>query len=270
MRKSTKLLSLLLAVMLTVSCFSILSAVPVSAAEAQMVYFQFPTDGTWGDPAGVSVNAKTRKTNIYCYAAAVYGNETPINAGWQTAKTVCLSEGDNIYSFDLSKFGTIEEGADYIVSFSTAANGGFQTCDMTFTAECIGDTMYVTPYEGVVSRENSMDSHKQDYYAAWMTNTQCGPKATISSLGQLMPGLFPFYQPKAQQLSNCLKGYLTNPINNAYFQYDNNMVICEGLGVTPRQFMTSMLQITLISLRHTATTFRQTMIFPVRSSQTEQ
>jgi len=234
-KKTTKFLSLLLAVMLTVSCFSILSAVPASAAEEQKIYFQFPTDGTWGDPAGVTINAKTKKTNIYCYAAAVYGNETPITAGWQTPKSVCLSEGDNLYSFDLSKYGTFEDGADYIVSFSTAANGGFQTCDMTFTTDCFGDTIYVTPYEGVVSRENAMDSHKVDYYAAWKNNTQCGPKASISSLGVLMPGLFPFYQPKAQQLSNCLTGYLTNPINNAYFQYDNNMVICEGLGVTPQE-----------------------------------
>ena len=234
-KKTTKFLSLLLAVMLTVSCFSILSAVPASAAEEQKIYFQFPTDGTWGDPTGVTINAKTKKTNIYCYAAAVYGNETPITAGWQTPKSVCLSEGDNLYSFDLSKYGTFEDGADYIVSFSTAANGGFQTCDMTFTTDCFGDTIYVTPYEGVVSRENAMDSHKVDYYAAWKNNTQCGPKASISSLGVLMPGLFPFYQPKAQQLSNCLTGYLTNPINNAYFQYDNNMVICEGLGVTPQE-----------------------------------
>ena len=234
-KKTTKFLSLLLAVMLTVSCFSILSAVPASAAEEQKIYFQFPTDGTWGDPSGVTINAKTKKTNIYCYAAAVYGNETPITAGWQTPKSVCLSEGDNLYSFDLSKYGTFEDGADYIVSFSTAANGGFQTCDMTFTTDCFGDTIYVTPYEGVVSRENAMDSHKVDYYAAWKNNTQCGPKASISSLGVLMPGLFPFYQPKAQQLSNCLTGYLTNPINNAYFQYDNNMVICEGLGVTPQE-----------------------------------
>ncbi len=234
-KKTTKFLSLLLAVMLTVSCFSILSAVPASAAEEQKIYFQFPTDGTWGDPAGVTINAKTKKANIYCYAAAVYGNETPITAGWQTPKSVCISEGDNLYSFDLSKYGTFEDGADYIVSFSTSANGGFQTCDMTFTTDCFGDTIYVTPYEGAVSRENAMDSHKVDYYAAWKNNTQCGPKASISSLGVLMPGLFPFYQPKAQQLSNCLTGYLTNPINNAYFQYDNNMVICEGLGVTPQE-----------------------------------
>ncbi len=233
MRKSARLLSLLLALLLAVSCFSGLSVVSVSAAEEQKVYFDFPTDGTWGDPTGVKVQ-KSGKANVYVYVYPIYGNETDITIGWQVRAAQCTSEGDNVYSFDLSTLGTIEEGADYGISFSTAANGGFQTVDMTMTAECIGDHIYVTPYNGVVSRENSMDSHKVDYYAAWRTNTQCGPKATISSLGQLMPGLFPFYQPKAQQLSYALKGYLTNPINNAYFQYDNNMTICEGLGVTPR------------------------------------
>ena len=235
MRKSTKLLSLLLAVLLTVSCFSILSAVPVSAAEGeQKVYFDFPTDGTWGDPSGVKIQ-KSGKANVYCYAYPVYGNVSEFTVpSFGGRITQCTSEGNNVYSFDLSAFGNIDEGADYGIIFSTAANGGFQTVDLTMTAECIGDHVIVTPYEGVVSRENSQDSHKVDHYAAWTTNTQCGPKATISSLGQLMPGLFPFYQPKAQQLSNALKGYLINPVNNAFFQYDNNMTICQGLGVTPQ------------------------------------
>ena len=234
-KKTTKFLSLLLAVMLTVSCFSILSAVPASAAEEQKIYFDFPTDGTWGDPSTVKVSSKGL-ANVYCYAYPVYGNTSDFTVpSFEGRVTQCTSEGDNVYSFDLSKFGTIDEGADYGVIFSTKANEGYQTVDLTMTADCIGDHVIVTPYEGVVSRENAMDSKKVDYYAAWSNNTQCGPKATISSLGQLMPGLFPFYQPKAQQLSGCLTGYLTNPVNNAYFQYDNNMVICEGLGVTPQE-----------------------------------
>ena len=57
-----------------------------------------------------------------------------------------------------------------------------------------------------------------------------GPKATISSLGKLMPGYFPKNQPRAQQLSNALKQYLTNPTNNPYFQYENNMQLCADLG----------------------------------------
>ena len=234
-KKTTKFLSLLLAVMLTVSCFSILSAVPASAAEEQKIYFDFPTDGTWGDPSTVKVSSKGL-ANVYCYAYPVYGNTSDFTVpSFEGRVTQCTSEGNNVYSFDLSKFGTIDEGADYGVIFSTKANNGFQTVDLTMTADCIGDHVIVTPYEGVVSRENAMDSKKVDYYAAWANNTQCGPKATISSLGQLMPGLFPFYQPKAQQLSGCLTGYLTNPVNNAYFQYENNMVICEGLGVTPQE-----------------------------------
>ncbi len=244
MKKSTKFISLLLAVMLAVSCFAGVAAFPVSAADdEQMVYFDFPTDGTWGDPTGVKVNARSGLANIYCYAYAIYGNEKPYALGWQTRTTQCLSVGNNVYSFNLAfdpeKKGVLEDNADYGIIFSTAANGGYQTVDLTMTTECLGDHMYITPYydaksgKTLVTRENAADSHKVDYYAAWRNSKSCGPKATISSLGALLPGMFPAIQPKAQQLSNALKQYLTNPTNNPYFQYDNNMQLCEDLGVTP-------------------------------------
>ena len=246
-KKTTKFLSLLLAVMLTVSCFSILSAVPASAAdEEQMVYFQYPDESVWTHE-GLKINSRTGVANVYCYAYAIYGNTQPYKLGWKTRTTQCTAvtpesgviTDSTLFSFNLAGVKDqppIEEGADYGIIFSTAAAGQNQTCDLNLSTDCLGDTVYVTPFNGEADRENAADSKKRDHYAAWMNHSDpYGPKATISSLGALMPGYFPAHQPHAQQLSNALKQYLTNPVNNAYFQYENNMVLCEALNVTPQE-----------------------------------
>ncbi len=246
-KKTTKFLSLLLAVMLTVSCFSILSAVPASAAdEEQMVYFQYPDESVWTHE-GLKINSRTGVANVYCYAYAIYGNTQPYKLGWKTRTTQCTAvtpesgviTDSTLFSFNLAGLKDqppIEEGADYGIIFSTAAAGQNQTCDLNLSTDCLGDTVYVTPFNGEADRENAADSKKRDHYAAWMNHSDpYGPKATISSLGALMPGYFPAHQPHAQQLSNALKQYLTNPVNNAYFQYENNMVLCEALNVTPQE-----------------------------------
>ena len=250
MKKSTKFVSLLLALMLAVSTFAGIAVFPASAADGQKVNFRFPSDGTW-KLSGLKINSRTGKANVYCYAYAIYGNTHKYSLGWKTRTTQCLAvdEGSGLtesklFTFDLStsKYGGIEEGADYGIIFSTAADGQEQTCDLTMTTDCIGDTMYIAPYydersgQTIATRENAADSTKLDYYAAWEINSDtCGPKATISSLGNLLPGMFPKNQPPQQQLSNALKQYLTNPVNNPYFQYENNMKLCDQLGVTPQQ-----------------------------------
>lgn len=244
MKKHTKFISLVLAVVLAVSCFASIAVFPASAEGEQKVYFEYPGSSVWTKD-NLKVNGRSHLANVYCYAYAIYGNTSKYTCGWQTRTTQSFCEDwatdQNIFSFDLSTKGTIEDNADYGIIFSTAADGGKQTVDLTMTADCIGDTMYVTPYtdpntgEVYTTRQNAADSHKVDYYAAWKNSTTCGPKATISSLGALLPGMFPAIQPKAQQLSNALKQYLTNPVNVGYFQYDNNMVLCEGLGVTPQE-----------------------------------
>ena len=250
MKKSTKFVSLLLALMLAVSTFAGIAVFPASAADGQNVNFRFPSDGTW-KLSGLKINSRTGKANVYCYAYAIYGNTHKYSLGWKTRTTQCLAvdEGNGLtesklFTFDLStsKYGGIEEGADYGIIFSTAADGQEQTCDLTMTTDCIGDTMYIAPFydersgQTIATRENAADSNKFDYYAAWEKNSDtCGPKATISSLGNLLPGMFPKNQPPQQQLSNALKQYLTIPFNNPYFQYENNMKLCDQLGVTPQQ-----------------------------------
>gem|GEM_PF-2641812 len=242
MKKSTKFVSLLLAVMLTVSTFAGIAVFPVSAGEGgeQRVYFRFPDESVWTHE-GLKNNVRSGKANVYCYAYAIYGNSKPYALGWKTRTTQCnfVADDPTLYYFDLNGLedkGPIEDGADYGIIFSTAAAGQNQTCDLNLSTECIGDTVIVTPFNGVVDRENAADSNKRDHYAAWLNHSDpYGPKATISSLGALMPGYFPANQPHAQQLSNSLKQYLTNPKNNSYFQYENNMKLCEALKVTPQE-----------------------------------
>ena len=238
MKKSTKFISLLLAVLMTVSCFTAFAVISSSAAdgEGQKVYFQYPKSPKWGDPNGVKVNKKSGLANVYCYCYSIYGNTTPYKAAsWQARSTQCKYEGEvdgyKIFSFDVSVYGHIDDNADYGIIFSTQNGTGYQTTDITMSSECIGDTIVVI--EG--SRQNASDSKKMDDYAKWQNKdeTEYGVKANISSLGELMPGVWPKYQPRAQQLSNALKTYLFNPINVPYFDYSHNMKLCQGLEVTP-------------------------------------
>ena len=242
MKKSTKFVSLLLAVMLTVSTFAGIAVFPVSAGEGgeQRVYFRFPDESVWTHK-GLKNDPRSGKGNVFCYAYAIYGNSKPYALGWKTRTTKCyfVKDDPTLYYFDLNSIadkGPIEDGADYGIIFSTSADGQNQTCDLNLTTECIGHTVIVTPFNGVVDRENAADSNKRDHYATWEgMSDPYGPKATISSLGALMPGYFPKNQPHAQQLSNALKQYLTNPKNNPCFQYENNMKLCEALKVTPQE-----------------------------------
>ena len=236
MKKISKPISLFLALILTVSCFTGLSVTTVSAdGDGQRIYFQYPTDGTWGDPQGVKISSRTGLANVYCYPRVIYGEtgfSPPNNAPERLFQ--CRSEGNDIYSFDLSVFGEIEEDIDYGVRFSTKANGDFQTVELTMNSDCLGKTVSLTPYEGAVYRTNDEDNNRQDFYAAWEHNTGCGPKAAISSHGEFLPGLFPFYQPKEQILSDALRKWLVDTASNSYFQL-NNMVLCESLAVSPEQ-----------------------------------
>ena len=83
MKKSTKLVSGVLAALMATSAFTgtafAATKTPTKedcdAAGEQKIYFQFPTDGTWGDHNAVKVSGMTGKGNVYCLIYAVYGNE---------------------------------------------------------------------------------------------------------------------------------------------------------------------------------------------------
>lgn len=229
MKTSKKFLCLLLSLILAFSSFGVLAFVTAAAADGdQIVYFEYPTDGTWGDASKVTV--KSGLANVYCYVYPIYGNTSTFTVPtFEGRSTRCTAEGDNIYSFNITKYGTIDDDADYAIIFSTANDNGHQTCDITMGKDCLGDTIHII--EG--TRPNNVDSSKSDNYGAWANHSAYGVKASIDSLGNVTDGVFPLHQPKAQQLSNALQGYLLKSANASYFQYDNNMVICQALDVTP-------------------------------------
>ena len=218
MKKTTKFISLLLSVVLLVSTYAGIAVFPVSAVEGQTIYFQFPDESVWNHE-GLKINARTGKANVYCYAHAIYGNTYDYKLGWKTRATQCKAVGSTtteivnstLFSFDLANVentSPIEAGADYGIVFSTEAIGQNQTCELTMTTDCIGDTVVVTPYTNPVSgdvlvtRENAMNSNAVDYYAAWKYHENYGPKIEVSSTGKILSGLYPHKQPKAQILSN--------------------------------------------------------------------
>lgn len=235
MKLRTKFISLVLAVVLVLSCFTCLAFVTTSAA-TQTVYFEFPSDGTWGDPTAISVT-KTGLASVYCNVYAIYGNTTELaSRAWQTSKTRCTSLGNNLYSVDVAAmWGNIDDNADYGIQFSTKKtdNTTYATTSLTFSSECIGDTIKIT--DGT-TRENPMNSQEQQYMAAWENHSdEYGPICSITSLGAYADGYAPKYQPKAQMLSNALNDYLLNSINAGYFQLNNNLSLCNSLGVTPQE-----------------------------------
>lgn len=221
MKKSSKIISLLLALVLATSCFAGFSAFTASAAdETTLVYFEVPTLESWG----------TTKS-VYCHVYNVYGGSPLTATSWQSKSEKCkLDSATGLYYFDTSKLGTIEEGADYALLFSTTDSNGasHQTCNVTFGKECLGDTVYVTG--GMV--ENTEDSTKMDFEATWRNHSdKYGAKAAITSTGKVVGNFFPVYQPKAQIVSQSIASWAV--LNATIYTPEVVQGLCEQIGVEP-------------------------------------
>ena len=221
MKKSKKLISMILAAVMATSCFGVLSLITASAADEETrIYFEVPTLEAWG----------TTKS-VYCHVYNVYGGSPLTETSWQSKKESCkLDSATGLYYFDTSTIGTIEEGADYALLLSTNdTNGGdHQTAIITFGKDCLGDTVYVTG-EMV---ENTEDSSKMDYEGAWRNNSdKYGSKAALTSTGKIVGKYFPVYQPKEEMVSQFLCSWagvvasLITPVVVAN--------VCTGLNVEP-------------------------------------
>lgn len=221
MKKSSKIISVALAVLMAASCFTGFTIFSASAADTDTkVYFEVPTLEEWG----------TTKS-VYCHIDNVYGPDPITPASWQSKSEVCKKDPDTgLYYYDTSKLGEIKAGSDYLIIFSTidSNKGVHQTCDMTFGVDCLGDTMYVT---GEMI-ENPVDSTKVSFGAAWKENSdKYGPKAVITSTGKISGTYFPFYQPKAQVVSNFLHDYAV--MNASIITPELVQADCKELGVNP-------------------------------------
>ena len=137
MKRSSKIISLALSVTMAASCFAGFSICSASAADGETkVYFEVPTLESWG----------TTKS-VYCHLYNVYGGTPLKETSWQSKSELCKKDkATGLYYFDTAKIGTIEEGADYALLFSTidTEKGSHQTGNITLSKECLGDTVYVT------------------------------------------------------------------------------------------------------------------------------
>ena len=225
MKRSSKIISLALSVTMAASCFAGFSICSASAADGETkVYFEVPTLESWG----------TTKT-VYCHVYNVYGGTPLTETSWQSKSELCKKDkATGLYYFDTAKIGTIEEGADYALLFSTVdtEKGSHQTGNVTFGKECLGDTIYVTG-EMV---ENTEDSSKMDFEGAWKNNSdKYGAKAAITSTGKIIGKKFPVYQPKEQIVAQYLASWTVknagNPTGEVTAEKLTN--ICTTLGVQP-------------------------------------
>ncbi|MEE0914130.1 MAG: dockerin type I repeat-containing protein [Ruminococcus sp.] len=221
MKKSSKVISLVLAGVMTTSCAAGFSAVTASAADGETrVYFEVPTLEEWG----------TTK-QVFCHVYNVYGGTPLTETSWQSKSELCKKDSaTGLYYFDTSKVGTIEEGADYALLFSTkdTAGGAHQTGNISFGVECLGDTVYLTG--GMV--ENTEDSSKMDYEGAWKNNSdKYGAMAAITSTGKVVGKYFPAHQPKEQIVARFLCSW--GVINEALLTPETVQNVCAQLEVAP-------------------------------------
>lgn len=197
MKKSFIIISLTLVLTMIISCFTGWSICSVSAAENETkVYFEVPTLESWG----------TTKY-VYCHIYNVYGGAPLKNTSFQSKAESCKKDTKTgLYYFDTASLGTIEEGADYALVFSTQdidAKSHY-TCSITFGKECLGDTVYVT---GEMI-ENAEDSSKLEFDGAWKNNSdKFGAMAVINSTGEIVGKYFPIYQPREQIVSQFLASW---------------------------------------------------------------
>ena len=225
MKRSSKIISLALSVTMAASCFAGFSICSASAADGETkVYFEVPTLESWG----------TTKT-VYCHVYNVYGGTPLTETSWQSKSELCKKDkATGLYYFDTSKIGTIEEGADYALLFSTVdtEKGSHQTGNITLSKECLGDTVYVTG--GMV--ENTEDSSKMDFEGAWKNNSdKYGAMAAITSTGKIVGKYFPVYQPKEQKIAQYIAAWAVKNAENVEGAVTPEKLtyLCSELGVTP-------------------------------------
>lgn len=155
---------------------SVVSADDSSSAvgDGSTIYFDVASSG-WNN-----------YTKVYCHIWRADGKGNW--ASWQTKKEIMTKVDDKIYSYDVTKAGTNEDGnsiqksdgKNYCIIFS--ADTGVQTYNMIMSGSCIGDTAYVTGNE----LENPVDSEKKATEAAWKNNKDCGAQKVISSTAKVV------------------------------------------------------------------------------------
>lgn len=161
----------ILCLALALVCMASFAVIGASAAEDTTIYFEVPAD--WNN-----------FSSVYCHIWE-YGGESL--ASWQSKKEKCTQVEDKLYSYDVSKAGTLVDGTYYGVIFSVDI--GLQTYDTLMTTACYGDTLYA---DGTIY-ENPQDSSKTAVAAFWkgQDKSAYGPVMQVTSIGNLIGTCLP-------------------------------------------------------------------------------
>ncbi|MDD5795413.1 MAG: hypothetical protein PUD24_00565, partial [Oscillospiraceae bacterium] len=242
MKKRVISLILTFALVLSMAAVGIVSvsAADESSAESSAdtnVYFKVPD--FWTTEYNIKIN--DIKTTVWFKVFGINPPEGFAETSWQSKSVKCKYDAEkDLYYFDTAvlkdskgKPLLFEDGYDYGLIFS-ARNADTtelnpQTCDIVFSTECVGDTVYVTSN----TMENTMDSKKKVYLGYW-TNpdvaAKYGPHTSITSLGVLQGeefgAKFGPHEDKALAIANFIKDFSANA------QEDTCTTLCEKLNVT--------------------------------------
>ena len=161
----------ILCLALALVCMASVAVIGASAAEDTTIYFEVPAD--WNN-----------FSSVYCHIWE-YGGDSL--AAWQSKKEKCTQVEDKLYSYDVSKAGTLTDGTYYGVIFSVDI--GLQTYDTLMTTACYGDTLYC---DGTIY-ENPQDSSKTAVAAFWkgQDKSAYGPVMQVTSIGNLIGTCLP-------------------------------------------------------------------------------
>ncbi len=161
----------ILCLALALVCMASMAVIGASAAEDTTIYFEVPDN--WNN-----------YSSVFCHIWE-YGGDSL--APWQSKKEKCTQVEDKLYSYDVSKAGTLTDGTYYGVIFSVDI--GLQTYDTLMTTACYGDTLYA---DGTIY-ENPQDSSKTAVAAFWKNQdkSQFGPVMQVTSIGNLIGTCLP-------------------------------------------------------------------------------
>ena len=230
MRKSSKVLSLVLAGAMAFSTASF-TALSVSAAETDTkIYFEFPTE-YWAD--AVPADGLSSKVTVFAHTWAVAGDSEYKSVSFQSRKEMCTYEGDGIYSYDPGKkLGfSMKDGADYAVIFSTLKGSGYQTCNITMGTPCYGDTVVCTGE----TTENTQNSQIADWRGVWKNNSDFGPKLEITSTGRVVGEIAPTSVTKEEMVATFLFDFAVKNANIIDAEDVQKVMANEFINVTAEQ-----------------------------------
>lgn len=178
----------LLCTILALLCILSFTVIGVSAQADTNIYFEVPDQ--W-----------EHYNYVYCHIGE-YG-EYPFS-DWQSKIERCTKVEEGLYSFDVSKVCTLEEGKYYNVIF--CVDIGYQTHDTLMTSDCYGDTLFCdgTRYECINDDSRMLPA------AFWKNQNESvlGPILYLTGSGRFVGTCLPPDKTSEEYLTDFIYYYL--------------------------------------------------------------